>query len=228
VSLQFGSFSFAATKFSEPFLFRTGGGRIESDDANTVNLKLFPRYPDPPQVADYDVPICITNVQDLVDKYWDLSMRRVSFRPPFIAAVATLAAPTLLPGSLYKLSLRLSVSLNPTMTVLVAPQILAHVDGVNYIKKIALKSDVDIRLVRKCIQHLLYVEFLTREAAVADVRVVIAFLIILHCIALIPVKALWMRYPHRYFPGELMWSDFLRSYKRQAFFLQLRRFPMLT
>ncbi|KJE92625.1 hypothetical protein CAOG_03547 [Capsaspora owczarzaki ATCC 30864] len=35
-------------------------------------------------------------------------------------------------------------------------QILPHIDGINHVKRIAVLCDVDIELVRQCLQHLLY------------------------------------------------------------------------
>lgn len=79
------------------------------DDANMINLKLFPKYPDPPPVYDYQVPVLIVNLDKVMDKYWDMTMRRV----------------------------------------------IPHIDGVQYIRKIAEVADVDVNLVRMAIQHLL-------------------------------------------------------------------------
>ncbi|RKO90759.1 nitrogen permease regulator 2, partial [Blyttiomyces helicus] len=47
------------------------------DDANMINLKLFPKYRDPPTVHDYQVPVFIINLEHAMDKYWDMTMRRV-------------------------------------------------------------------------------------------------------------------------------------------------------
>ena len=47
------------------------------DEYTTLNLKLFPIFPDPPQVYDYQVPIFVVCLDKCIDKFWDLSMRRV-------------------------------------------------------------------------------------------------------------------------------------------------------
>ncbi|KAJ3295788.1 Nitrogen permease regulator 2 [Borealophlyctis nickersoniae] len=51
--------------------------QIPINDANMINLKLFPKYRDPPPVHDYQVPVCIVNLEKVMDKYWDMTMRRV-------------------------------------------------------------------------------------------------------------------------------------------------------
>ncbi|KAJ3219719.1 Nitrogen permease regulator 2 [Clydaea vesicula] len=51
--------------------------QIPINDANTINLKLFPIYPDPPPVRDFQVPVCIIDLEMVMDKYCDLTMRRV-------------------------------------------------------------------------------------------------------------------------------------------------------
>lgn len=38
-------------------------------------------------------------------------------------------------------------------------QVVPHIDGINYVKRIAQLSNVHIDLVKRCIQHLLYVEY---------------------------------------------------------------------
>ena len=54
------------------------------DDANSINLKLFPQYPEPPHVQDYQVPIAMLDFTSVMDKYWDITMRRII---PFIDGV---------------------------------------------------------------------------------------------------------------------------------------------
>jgi hypothetical protein len=47
------------------------------DGNNTINLKLFPIYSDPPFIHDYQVPILTVNLQNYVEKRWDLAIQRV-------------------------------------------------------------------------------------------------------------------------------------------------------
>lgn len=51
--------------------------QIPINDANTINLKLFPVYSPPPQVHLYSVPIYTINLESFVDKYWDLTIKRI-------------------------------------------------------------------------------------------------------------------------------------------------------
>ncbi|BFZ63330.1 Nitrogen permease regulator 2 [Saitoella coloradoensis] len=54
---------------------------IPINDANTINLKLFPSYPQPPAVKAYHVPILTVRLEALMDVNWDLTMQKVI---PFI------------------------------------------------------------------------------------------------------------------------------------------------
>jgi hypothetical protein len=47
------------------------------DDANTVNLKLFPTFVDPPQVLDHQVPLLLVNLSEEMSEEWDMTMERV-------------------------------------------------------------------------------------------------------------------------------------------------------
>ncbi|PHH72509.1 hypothetical protein CDD82_5939 [Ophiocordyceps australis] len=50
---------------------------IPVDDANTINMKLFPHYPIPPTVQGWHVPVPKTRFSDIVDATWDLTLQRV-------------------------------------------------------------------------------------------------------------------------------------------------------
>ncbi|KAF9174625.1 Nitrogen permease regulator 2 [Mortierella sp. AD010] len=52
--------------------------QIPIDSANTINLKLFPTYPNPPPVYDYQVPISTVNLEALADVNWDMTMQRIT------------------------------------------------------------------------------------------------------------------------------------------------------
>ena len=47
------------------------------DDANMINLKLFPKCRDPPPVYDYQVPVCVVDLEKVMDNHWDMTMQRV-------------------------------------------------------------------------------------------------------------------------------------------------------
>ncbi|KAG0226887.1 Nitrogen permease regulator 2 [Actinomortierella wolfii] len=51
--------------------------QIPVDSANTINLKLFPTYPNPATVYDYQVPIATVNLDTLSDVSWDMTMQRI-------------------------------------------------------------------------------------------------------------------------------------------------------
>ncbi|KAG0082884.1 Nitrogen permease regulator 2 [Podila epicladia] len=52
--------------------------QIPIDSANTINLKLFPTYPNPAAVYDYQVPISTVNLEALIDVNWDMTMQRIT------------------------------------------------------------------------------------------------------------------------------------------------------
>ncbi|CAG8494827.1 12101_t:CDS:2 [Funneliformis caledonium] len=54
--------------------------QIPINSANTINLKLFPTYRNPPPVYDYHVPICTVNLELLMDENWDITMKKIASR----------------------------------------------------------------------------------------------------------------------------------------------------
>ncbi|KAJ3107571.1 Nitrogen permease regulator 2 [Phlyctochytrium planicorne] len=58
--------------------------QIPINDANMINLKLLPVYPNPEPVKDWHVPVALLNLEKATDKYWDMTIRRVV---PFINGV---------------------------------------------------------------------------------------------------------------------------------------------
>ena len=44
---------------------------------NTLNIKLFPVYPAPPQVKAWDVPLFAVRYETFMDENWDLTMQKV-------------------------------------------------------------------------------------------------------------------------------------------------------
>ncbi|BFZ54658.1 Nitrogen permease regulator 2 [Savitreella phatthalungensis] len=59
------------------------------DDEVTLNLKLFPKYPDPPpEVTHADVPVPTVRLRELCSTNWDLSLQRVI---PFVDGVSSVA-----------------------------------------------------------------------------------------------------------------------------------------
>ena len=60
---------------------------IPIDDANTLNIKLFPAYPSPPPLSPHQVPLAIVNLNALKDESWDLTMLRIL---PYIDGINSL------------------------------------------------------------------------------------------------------------------------------------------
>jgi hypothetical protein len=83
---------------------------IPVDDANTINMKLFPHHPMPPDVKGWHVPVAKMKLADIVDPTWDLTLQRV----------------------------------------------IAHIDGVSDVRRIAFAADVSLDLARVALRHLLY------------------------------------------------------------------------
>ncbi|KUJ24214.1 nitrogen permease regulator 2 [Mollisia scopiformis] len=50
---------------------------IPVDDANTINMKLFPIHPHPPPVKSWHVPISKIKFSEIIDDTWDLTMKKV-------------------------------------------------------------------------------------------------------------------------------------------------------
>jgi hypothetical protein len=50
---------------------------IQVDAFNFFELKIFPFYPNPPAVNNWDVPVALINIEKRMDENWDLSMARI-------------------------------------------------------------------------------------------------------------------------------------------------------
>ncbi|KXX73541.1 Nitrogen permease regulator 2 [Madurella mycetomatis] len=83
---------------------------IPVDDANTINMKLFPHHLTPPEVKGWHVPVAKMKFADVVDPTWDLTLQRV----------------------------------------------IAHIDGVSDVRRIAWAADVSLELAQLALRHLLY------------------------------------------------------------------------
>ncbi|KAG5730919.1 Nitrogen permease regulator 2 like protein [Termitomyces sp. T112] len=51
---------------------------IAIDRFNSIELKIFPFYPNPPQVQDWMVPLALINISKRVEDNWDLTMVKVA------------------------------------------------------------------------------------------------------------------------------------------------------
>lgn len=75
--------------------------QIPIDEANTLNIKLFPTYPPPPPVYPHHVPVSKVRLQDLMDDNWDLTMLRIL---PYIDGVNSVKQIALRADADYKLT----------------------------------------------------------------------------------------------------------------------------
>lgn len=53
---------------------------IPIDPFNSIELKIFPFYPNPPQVKDWMVPLALINIARRIEPNWDLTIVKVSAR----------------------------------------------------------------------------------------------------------------------------------------------------
>lgn len=47
---------------------------IPLDEANTLDLKLFPQNPNPAVIRDWDIPVALISLEDMKDESWDITM----------------------------------------------------------------------------------------------------------------------------------------------------------
>lgn len=80
------------------------------DDANTINMKLFPHHRVPQEVKGWHVPVAKIKFAEVVDPTWDLTLQKV----------------------------------------------IAHIDGVSDVRRIAFAADVSLELTKLALRHLLY------------------------------------------------------------------------
>lgn len=73
---------------------------IPIDDANTLNIKLFPTYAPPPSLLPHHVPLSTVRLSTLVDPNWDLTMLLIL---PHINGINSVRQIALLADADYKL-----------------------------------------------------------------------------------------------------------------------------
>ncbi|KAG1223778.1 hypothetical protein G6F35_004447 [Rhizopus arrhizus] len=52
--------------------------QIPINTFNTINLKLFPTYPNPQTVHDYHVPVCTVDIKKMMNSNWDITVQKVA------------------------------------------------------------------------------------------------------------------------------------------------------
>ena len=50
---------------------------IRIDEYNSIELRIFPHYPNPPTVNAWDVPVPLIDIANRMEANWDLTMRKV-------------------------------------------------------------------------------------------------------------------------------------------------------
>ena len=50
---------------------------IRIDNFNSIELKIFPFYPNPSPVKDWMVPVALIKFDNVVEQNWDLTMAKV-------------------------------------------------------------------------------------------------------------------------------------------------------
>lgn len=76
------------------------------DDANTINMKLFPHHRSPPEVKGWHVPVAKMKFADVVDPTWDLTLQKVILHIDGVSDVRRIAFNADVSLDLTKLALR--------------------------------------------------------------------------------------------------------------------------
>lgn len=50
---------------------------IPIDKFNSIELKIFPFYPNPPEVHDWEVPVALIGLKKRIEDNWDLTMAKI-------------------------------------------------------------------------------------------------------------------------------------------------------
>ena len=61
---------------------------IAEDTDNTLNIKLFPKYPSPPPIYPWQVPLFTVKIKNLIDESWDLTIVKII---PFVNGINPVA-----------------------------------------------------------------------------------------------------------------------------------------
>ena len=78
----------------------------KTDEANTINMKLFPHHPNPPPVLGWHVPVSKTKFSDIVDSTWDLTLQKVITHIDGVSDVRRIARSAAVSLDLAKTALR--------------------------------------------------------------------------------------------------------------------------
>jgi len=50
---------------------------IRIDSFNSIELKIFPFYPNPRKAQEWQVPVALVDLEKMMEKNWDLTMAKV-------------------------------------------------------------------------------------------------------------------------------------------------------
>lgn len=77
-----------------------------SDEANTINMKLFPHHANPPAVKGWHVPVARTKFPEIVDPTWDLTLQKVVAKIDGVSDVRRIAHEASVSLDLAKIAIR--------------------------------------------------------------------------------------------------------------------------
>lgn len=114
----------------------------------TIHLKIISLFSDPPVIYDHLVPLLNDHFKNIPRESWDLTTQQVLssyflFMYLGLTREFTQCRNKHFPNTL-------SISFLNTL------QVLPFINGVNHISRIAADSDVEIGLVKACVQNLVY------------------------------------------------------------------------
>lgn len=77
-----------------------------SDEANTINMKLFPYHINPPAVKGWHVPVAKTKFNDIIDPTWDITLQKVVAKIDGVSDVRRIAHEASVSLDLAKIAVR--------------------------------------------------------------------------------------------------------------------------
>ncbi|KAL7786391.1 nitrogen permease regulator 2 domain-containing protein [Trichoderma ceciliae] len=79
---------------------------IPVDEANTINMKLFPHHANPPAVKGWHVPVARTKFPEIIDPTWDLTLQKVVAKIDGVSDVRRIAHEASVSLDLAKIAIR--------------------------------------------------------------------------------------------------------------------------
>lgn len=91
---------------SPPLMLLTNAKSHPADEANTLNMKLFPYNRIPPPVRGWHVPVAKTKFSDIIDPTWDLTLQKIIAKIDGVSDVRRIAQSAAVSIDLAKTALR--------------------------------------------------------------------------------------------------------------------------